>query len=210
MRTRNLIECSRRLSIALSVAIACSTSVAAQEDCAGIDADLDRLACYDRASGRTPVVTQARTEGSWRVRSEKSEFKDTTDWFLSLESDEPLRCNMFGQHERATLIIRCMENTTSAYITTACHLTSGHGGYGNVEYRVDDAPTRTEAFDASTDNKALGLWSGGAAIPFVKRLMDGDELLTRFTPFGESPVSARFDIAGLQSALAPLREACGW
>ena len=32
----------------------------------------------------------------------------------------------------------------------------------------------------------------------------------RFTPFNESPRAARFDITGLETAIAPLRKACNW
>jgi type VI secretion system protein VasI len=103
-----------------------------------------------------------------------------------------------------------MENTTAAMIVTSCHMASGFQGYGDVEYRIDDNPARTLSFEASTDNSALGLWSGGEAIPFIKALAGGKTLIMRFTPFNESPTTARFDISGLEAELEPLRAACGW
>ncbi len=185
---------------------------AAQSDCAGIENDLDRLACYDLASGRTPVSeTELDVSGDWDVEIKTSEFKDTTDVFLRVQSEEPLSCGMgFGAPQHATLMLRCMENTTALYISTDCHLASGFQGYGTVEYRIDDRPARSRGFTDSTDNRALGLWRGAQAIPFVKELLGADRLLTRFTPFGESPVTAQFPITGLDTAIMPLREACSW
>ena len=101
-----------------------------------------------------------------------------------------------------------MENTTSVYITTSgCHLASSeYNDYGHVTYRIDHEPAETRGFSESTDNRALGLWSGGEAIPFIKSMFGRNNLITRFTPFSESPVTARFSIAGLEDAVAPLRE----
>lgn len=181
-------------------------------DCALIDTDLERLACYDQISGRSPTpenIELNNDTGQWIVRKDKSEFKDTTDVFLSVESDEILRCGMFTQ-AKAQLLLRCLENTTTLYISTSCHVASGFQGYGRVEYRIDEKKAASRNFDASTDNRALGLWSGNRSIPVIKQMLDGETLLVRFTPFNESPVTARFNISGLNNAISPLREACHW
>jgi type VI secretion system protein VasI len=136
---------------------------------------------------------------------------DDTNVVLRVDAKEPVACNFSGM-EKPTLIIRCQEDTTSIYIaTTGCHLTSSdYNDYGHVTYRIDDKPSNTRSFDESTSNRALGLWSGGQAIPFVKAMFGHKALLTRFTPFNENPVTANFPIAGVEEAIAPLREACGW
>lgn len=64
--------------------------------------------------------------------------------------------------------------------------------------------------DASTSNRALGHFSGGKAIPLIKRMLGKEQMLTRFTPFGESAVTANFPIKGVEEAIKPLREACKW
>ena len=136
---------------------------------------------------------------------------DDTTVIMTVDADEPVACILSGT-ERPTLVVRCPENTTSMYIaTTGCHLVSSeYNNYGDVTYRIDDEPAKTRGFDSSTSSRALGLWSGGSAIPFVKFLFGHKELLTRFTPFNENAVSARFKIDGLEEAAAPLREACEW
>lgn len=184
---------------------------AISEECVEIKNDLDRLACYDLKSGRVAkAVAEPEPVGRWNVSSRKSEFKDTTDHFLRLTSNEPVKCKSYGSVQPVTLWLRCMENTTSIFVSGDCHLTSGHGGYGTIEYRVDETKARKVAFDASTDNEALGLWSGRRAIPFVKALLNSERLLMRFTPFNQSPVTARFDTVGLTKAIEPLRKECGW
>ena len=194
------------LGLALAAGGAAAQDVAA---CARIEADLDRLACYDRASGRTPTTTEAPASGKWSVRERKSEFRDTADIFVSVDSEDVLPCG-FGRRETASLMLRCMENTTALYVSTSCHLASGFGGYGRVEYRVDDRASKTRNFDDSTDNRALGLWNGNRAIPVIRDLLGGKTLLVRFTPFNENPVTARFPIAGIEEAIKPLRQACKW
>lgn len=87
---------------------------------------------------------------------------------------------------------------------------SRYNDYGDVTYRLDDAPARTKGFTESTNNRSLGLWRGNQAIPFAKEMLDHDEMLVRMTPYGESAVTARFRISGLREAIAPLRAACAW
>lgn len=196
-------------------AIAASLSVAASaaysEECKTIENDLDRLACYDKESGRTAIPEVTINEDAiWSVSTSKSEFKDTTDVILRVVSDNALGCSRYGETDSAVLIIRCSENSTAMYIVTGCHLTSGHGGYGKVEYRFDEKPAGSRNFNASTDNRALGLWSGSRSIGLVKQMFDADKALFRFTPFNENSVTARFTITGLEEAIKPLRKECGW
>jgi type VI secretion system protein VasI len=186
-------------------------SLGVAQDCRTIESDLDRLACYDRESGRTPVTTVVPTKSEWGVRVDESEMTDETTVVLRVESEDPVQCNFSGM-ERPTLILRCQENTTAVYIATdGCHMASSeYNNYGDVTYRLDNDPARTRGFQESTDNRALGLWSGGEAIPLIKAMLGHDEMLVRFTPFSSSPLTAKFPIAGLDEAVRPLREACGW
>lgn len=191
-------------------------AASAASACIEIENDLDRLACYDREAGRKPASDDKSSRGSlattgqWVVKSETSDFKDTTDVFVSLTSENALTCRGYGAPTPATLILRCLENTTAVFIATDCHLTSGHGGYGQVESRVDDKVARSQEFDESTNNRSLGLWSGRQAIPFIKSMIGSNQVLFRFTPFNQSPVTAKFNTSGLEESIKPLREECGW
>jgi type VI secretion system protein VasI len=48
---------------------------------------------------------------------------DETNIVLKVSSDEPVRCRWNRSH-RATLHVRCLENTTALYSHTGCHMTS--------------------------------------------------------------------------------------
>jgi type VI secretion system protein VasI len=198
----------------LIMALCFSSQSATADDiaeCAQLSNDLDRLACYDIVSGRTPEAQEVETDTAWDVRTETSAFDDTTSVYMSVESEEVLTCGRgLSAPRNATLMLRCSENTTAMYLSTDCHLASGHGGYGNIDLRIDDSPAFELAFEASTNNSALGLWNGGRSIGPIKRLIGADQLLMRFTPYAENAQTVTFPISGLEEAIAPLREACNW
>lgn len=195
-------------SLALLVADASAQDFSA---CREIENGLERLSCYDRAAGRTPKleVLGRNPDSNWEIKKEISPMTDDESVYLRLRSNEPVNCS-WNKNNHVVLLLRCLEKTTSLYFNTDCHMTSGFGGYGTVEYRIDSEPARKIATTESTDNRALGLWSGRTAIPFIKQLFGKSKLTARMTPFNENPFIVTFDIAGLETAIEPLRKACSW
>lgn len=200
-------------TIVMAALVAFSVSDADAEtlkDCAALDNDLDRLACYDRASGRTPEVTSEPSAGEWEVHVERSKLTDEQNVYLHVESDEIIDCG-WSRGGRVTLWVRCVENTTALIFSTGCHMASGsYTSLGDVTYRVDDEKARTVSMSESNNNRSLGLWSGGRSIPVIKQLFGHSKLLARMTPFNENAFTATFNIAGLEDAIEPLRKACHW
>ncbi|WP_413872290.1 type VI secretion system-associated protein TagO [Albidovulum sp.] len=147
--------------------------------------------------------------GRWVVSEDKSAFDDSRTVVLSVESDDDIR-GQFGPPGPASLYLRCMENTTVVYLVLNDLFLSDIQGFGKVEYRIDDGKAASVSMAASTDNKALGLWSGGSSIPFIEKLIRGERVVFRATPFNESPVEFTVDLTGLETAVVPLREACSW
>lgn len=156
-----------------------------------------------------PATPTIADQGDWDVSHDKSAFDDTDTVVLRLDSLEHIRGN-FGGSGPATLLLRCMENTTSVYLTLNDHFLADIQGYGRVEYRIDGGKAASANMKESTDNKALGLWRGTQAIPFIKTLMTGERVVMRATPFNESPVEFEFRLAGITEAIKPLRSACKW
>jgi Type VI secretion system VasI, EvfG, VC_A0118 len=148
-------------------------------------------------------------KGLWRVSETTSAFDDSKTVVLQLSSTSPVR-GQFGPAGPAILYLRCMENTTNAYIWMNDLFLADIQGFGRVEYRIDEQGAAAANMEVSTDNKALGLWSGGRAIPFIQELIGGEMIVFRVTPFNESPIEFKMKIGGLEGAVAPLREACGW
>jgi type VI secretion system protein VasI len=184
-------------------------AIAAPADCIRVETDLDRLACYDKEAGRTPAVEQLpATAGKWLRHKEKSQLTDQETVILSVRSDETINCG-WNRGDTIGLVMRCMDNTTSLFFTTGCHM-ADHGGYDEIVYRLDSDKAQTIRGETSTDNKSIGHWTGGKAIPMMKQMVGKSKMVVRMTPFSENPFTATFDISGLGEALQPLRESCKW
>lgn len=140
---------------------------------------------------------------------DSSALTDEKSVFLQLDSNDNIRAK-FGAVGPATLLLRCMENTTAAIFRFNDHHMADLQSYGVIEYRLDKEQMSKIRTQESTDNKALGLWSGAKAIPFAKSLLGHETLILRATPFGESPIISTFDIRGIDSAITELRETCNW
>jgi type VI secretion system protein VasI len=201
------------LSTALAGLITVITAANAQQykACIAIKNDLDRLACYDAQSGRTPKVTiSPATSGKWQVQTETSKINDRTNVYLSVESEESVDCG-WNRGDRIRLHIYCRDNTTSLVLQTGCHMTSSkYNDYGTVDFRIDKEKARRLDMSESTNNRSLGLWSGGSSIPVIKAMLGKSTVVVRATPYGENPFTASFDIRGLNQAIPPVRKHCGW
>jgi type VI secretion system protein VasI len=175
----------------------------AEEACTEIANDLGRLACYDKLSGRTPSTSSETKSQKWGIQEQTSKLTDDKTINLVVESDEVINCG-WNKGAKIALVVRCHEKKTALFFSTGCHMTSSeYNDYGKVEYRSFNG-------EASTDHKALGLWSGGKSIPVIKQMIGGTKLVARMTPYSESPFTATFDITGLEDAAKSVRKECGW
>ena len=190
--------------------LAYPTTGAAESACLKVESELDRLACYDKEAGRIPIQKSEAPQGKWTVSSQTSKMTDDVDVVIGTESEEVINCG-WNKGGKITLVIRCMEKRTSLYFDTGCHMASSdYDSYGEIQYRLDTEKTRTISGDASTNNRALGLWSGGKSIPIIKQMFGKSEMVVRMTPYSENPFTATFDVANLDEAVKPLRKSCGW
>ncbi|MEH6725193.1 MAG: type VI secretion system-associated protein TagO [Hyphomicrobiales bacterium] len=177
-------------------------------DCVKIEDNISRLGCYDDVARPADVVD---APGEWRTQTQVSKIDDSTNVFLSLESKNEI-VGKYGHRTSgpAFLVIRCTENTTALTVRMRDHFLSDNGSYGVITYRLDKEPSKKKQFAESTNNDWLGLWSGGKAIPFIKAMFGHAEILMEVTPFSESPQIAEFNISGIEAAVQPIRDSCGW
>lgn len=145
----------------------------------------------------------------WKVSRWQSKMDDSPAVLLRSQSEE-IVSGRFGSPGPATLMLRCLENTTNLLVKVNDHFLADIQGYGNVRYRIDDRQAAILRMRESTDNEALGLWTGGQAIPVIRRMFGHDQVTMQITPFNQSPVTVTFPITGLQEAIVPLRKACHW
>ncbi len=199
------------IAAGILIFISGSANAADIKDCAKTENDLDRLSCYDKISGRTPIVIPTKEiVGKWDLTTSTSKITDDKTISLYLQSEEVVNCG-WNRGDKIAVVLRCHEKKTSMYFSTGCHMVSSdYNDYGDVTYRLDADKARTVGMDVSTDNKAIGLWSGGKSIPVIKQMLDKNEMVVRMTPYGQSPFTASFKIAGLKDAIKPIREECKW
>lgn len=184
--------------------------------CAGIEDGVKRLECYDaigkdlqqKADNALSEALMVKTSGSWRTDVRKSPVDDSPSVVISTVSKSSV-ATKFKTHT-PMLIARCVENKTSMYVDFDGAFMSDYGSFGNVTLRADKEPAKTYSMNASTDHNALGVWSGGTAIPMLKSLLGKTALMVRATPHSESPLTFEFDISGMDEAIKPVREACRW
>lgn len=180
----------------------------AAEECSGIAADADRLACYDRSGGW--VEASGRLSPGWQVTESRSELTDAPVVRISTPADTAIACS-YGREAVPRLVLSCSENVTSLVLDTgSCLVTSSpFSREGEVALRVDAETVERVGFEADASNRGLVL-TGARAIPVIRDLIGHDALLASFTPFQRAAVTPRFRLAGLDAAIAPLRAACGW
>lgn len=206
----------RWIVVVAMLVLASQAGAVGMASCAKIADDGERLTCYDDVAGRiapddrkTSIEKPSGDTGKWFTNKSRSKFKDTYDVTLTLISEESPDCR-WG-NSPAILQVRCLENTTSVVLSTPdCHLTSGYGSYGDVDVRIDGGKARVWRMQEATNNRALGLWTGRSAIPRVKNMLKSRQVIMRFTPHSENPRTVEFQTSGLQAAIKPLRESCGW
>lgn len=105
----------------------------------------------------------------------------------------------------AVLMIRCKKGTSDLYIGWNEYLGSDEIP---VTIRLDSAAPFTWDWSISTNHTAT--FYPHAVPDFAKRLGSARRLLARVTPYAENPRTVTFDLAGMDAAVRPLAEACGW
>jgi type VI secretion system VasI family protein len=168
--------------------------------CRDIKPAMERLSCYDGVRAQqdgidTPLASQLPDTGEWRITNKKHPISGTPDVYLmhSAKSDDE------------TLILRCRENTTDAYITTKSFVAENESK--RVRFKVDDGSETRQDWLVATDGLAL---FAERAIPFIKSIASGNTFVFEYTPFHKGAHIVTFDLTGLNNALKDLRAACHW
>lgn len=202
----------RTILTAVTITFAINTGAYADQKreiakCAAKSGDAARLICYDNLAQSLgvdePVTTSTKGRGEWNVTTRRSPIDDSTNVYLSVQSEETVRSDY--NTVRPTLHVRCKENTTNVFLAWNLYL-----GLDETRMltRFDKEKATTKTWSISTDNKAV--FARGSDIALVKRMIRHEKLLTKITPYGESPLVATFKIGGLSEAIKPLRKACHW
>ena len=144
--------------------------------------------------------------GEWRVSQEVSPVDDSMTVLMKLNAENRVDVKGWGSDYASypKLVIRCKENKTSVYINYDSFLSTDDM---TVLTRFDKNPAKKHSWGVSTDYEAVFAPSG---VSWAKKIANASKLFVRLTPYGESPVSATFDLTGSEEAMRPLRATCGW
>ncbi|WP_185968474.1 type VI secretion system-associated protein TagO [Paracoccus sp. M683] len=182
-----------------------------------IQGDVERLSCYDEASeyrtttdadsttAESAPVQSGATGNQWKVDIDGSALDDRKDVYLRVTSDEA-DATGYGNTSYATLFVRCMKNSTNAFISFDSYTSDSR----SVKYRLDDEPIRTIWMEPVNGGDGIGIWSGARAIPFIKDLLDRQKLAVAYESYSNANLEFTFDVSGLRAKIGPLTESCEW
>ena len=187
--------------------------------CFAIEDGVMRLACFDTLANaeqkqanlkaKALLDSSDKKPSNWTLSIEQSKIDDSKTVILMTQATTPIP-GRFRGYATPTLVLRCLQNVTSAYIDFDGWYMTDISGHGQVTFRIDKEKPFFHGMSASNSNKALGFWNGGTSLPFIKKLMTGQSLLVQATPFRESSMMVTFNISNLESVLDPLRKASNW
>jgi len=157
--------------------------------------------------GLSSPKTSATTVSKWDISKDMSRIDDSTTIVLSLDAESAIS-GWPGKTNRPSLILRCKQKQTEAYIVTGMPPQVEYGSDGaTVTTRLDKDRAIKLRMSKSTDGEALFF---GQSVGFIKSMLRKSTLLFDFTPFNSSPVMTTFDLRGIDEAIKPLRETCKW
>jgi type VI secretion system protein VasI len=147
----------------------------------------------------------------WKVKEDRSAMDDSKTIVLTLDAENTIH-GPIGDR-RPSLIIRCKEGKTDAYVTTGMAASVEEDSEGgpsedhHVKLRFDSNPSISDRWVESTNRS--GLFTDDP-VGFSKQLVAAQKFAFEFMPFDANPAVVQFDSKGLGSHLSKVAEACGW
>lgn len=192
------------LLLAFSVSAVAENPINEIQRCTSIENDIARLICFDEL-GKTFATADKpeqsfESSGKWTVKIDVNPVDDSKRASMVLAADTGN--SRFG--DVVSLIVRCSSRELNVYINWNDYL----GDSAEVLTRVGSAKATTTRWPLSTDSQATFYPNNPKT--FINQLLRVDRLVAQVTPYNESPVTAIFDLTGMDMALEPVRDACGW
>ena len=173
--------------------------------CSAIKGDLARLKCFDQLAmennlqGKQLQPTNIENKDKWHIQTQVNPVDDSKTVVIFITADSGK--GKYG--DDINLIIRCQSNKTEMYINWQSYL----GRDASVLTRIGSNKAGTSSWSISTDIKST---FRSRPIGFIKEMMSANKLVAQVTPYGDNPITATFDTAGLSNVIKPLRETCSW
>ena len=124
---------------------------------------------------------------------------------FDLEANQPVAVWM--KQVRPTLVVRCMDKRTDVFVYTdsAARIEEQDENH-TVRIAFDGDEGAHERWPDSVEHDALFAPDGKA---MARRILASRQMRFTFSPHNAAPVTATFDVSGLQELLAPVAKRCG-
>lgn len=175
--------------------------------CTAIEADAARLDCFDGLAALAADEAARADPGGWVLEEWPSRLNPAwTDYEAWTAALNPLP-GIGGIPVNPVLTLRCEQGETRVFFDFGRPMA---GATVTVFYRLGSAEIQPGELAAAPDGRRFGLWSSAQAVRFVKALYRSDRLRLQIPVEGGEPLTAAFELGGLATAAAPMREACAW
>ncbi len=140
--------------------------------------------------------------GSWAAKSDTNKMTDETDYVAMNTSSD--KYNKSGSSRETTLVLRCSNNKTEAYLSFN-------------DYMGSRDPVITMRLDGGKPTKKT--WGGAEggdaafspqAVQFIKELSKHKKAVFGFEPYGSTMQIVEFDITGIDKVTEKLASSCKW
>jgi|TARA_B100001971_G_C18063614_1_gene469307 type VI secretion system protein VasI len=172
--------------------------------CASIVGDLERLECYDQLAkannlfGSQKVSTNLEGTGDWDIKHDVNPIDDSETVTLTLYASSGT--DYLGN--KVYLIIRCKSSEIELYIGWRSYL----GSIAIVLTRVGTEKAETKSWSISTNSQST---FSTEPTELINRMINNQKFVAQVTPYNSNPITAIFNISGIENAIKPIKDICG-
>jgi len=141
--------------------------------------------------------TQPPSIGAWSINESTDILDDSKTIIASLTATQGT--STFG--EPIVLVLRCKGKELDAFILWESYLDNPR-----VTMRADGGTATTSAWNISNTNTTTFYPNPRSII--IQKLIPSARLVVRVTPYNENPITAVFDLTGIDKAGQKILEAC--
>lgn len=150
---------------------------------------------YQQAKSISAIEYEKSQYGNWKVSRDRDPItgKEIIVGMLSAEND--MEGNLPTLRSYPNLVVRFNGEDLAVYICTETYI-----GIETIDVtsKIGNDSPRTDSWNISTDFNAIFYPNGGvSSAEFARGLKNGRFLFVRFTPYGKSPVTIKFDTLGI-------------
>jgi type VI secretion system VasI family protein len=146
------------------------------------------------------------TIGAWQLLRSHDKLSRQSMVLLSTQSIE-VAPSTDGGRVHGELVLRCRDGQTAALVYFVKSLPSHQTP---VSYRFDDKQIVGATWQNAVASGAVGLFSRGGSISFIKSLIASKTLVIQAQPKGQLESTLTFKLDGLREAILPFRQTCAW